>query len=144
LRTQCTYPGCAVPAARPAATLATPVLCSAPGTLGVSQVNLSWPSVSGAVDYLVYRIADAPNDDSAPPGDPVGGTVAQCTGAPTSCFGYPGPPQYLTRVTATTYSQLPVNNLQALYFVIAEDGSGNLSSPSNVAGGPSLAQTQCQ
>jgi hypothetical protein len=143
LRTQCTYPGCTVPAARPAATLATPVLCSTFGTLGVSQVNLSWPSVSGAVDYLVYRIADAPNDNSAPPGDPVGGTVAQCTGAPTSCFGYPGPPQYLTRVTAPAYSELPVNNLQALYFVIAEDGSGNLSSPSNAVGGPSLAP-QCQ
>ncbi len=33
-RTQCTYPGCAVRAARPAATLASPVLCSSPGQLG--------------------------------------------------------------------------------------------------------------
>jgi hypothetical protein len=144
-RTQCTHPGCAVPAVRPAGTtLASPVLCSAPGTLGVSQVNLSWPAVPGAVDYLVYRIADAPNDNSAPPGDPVGGSFANCTAAPNMCFGYPGPPQYLTRVPAGTYSELPPNNLQALYFVIAEDGSGNLSSPSNVAGGPSQAVQQCQ
>jgi hypothetical protein len=134
-----------VPAVRPAGTtLASPVLCSAPGTLGVSQVNLSWPAVPGAVDYLVYRIADAPNDNSAPPGDPVGGSFANCTAAPNMCFGYPGPPQYLTRVPAGTYSELPPNNLQALYFVIAEDGSGNLSSPSNVAGGPSQAVQQCQ
>jgi hypothetical protein len=159
-----------VPAAQPALTLTSPVLHSTPGQLG-AQVNLSWTTVSGAVDYLVYRIALAPSDAVAPPGDPVGGSTtaltqglntqvaAACGGVshqPSICtmlpvtqtaaqpqagtaFGFPGPPQYLTRVTAPAYSELPPNSLQALYFVVAEDSSGNLSTPSNVAGGPSLA-----
>ena len=140
-RTQCTYPGCAAPAVRPAATLASPVLHSAPGKLG-GQVSLSWTTVSGAVDYLVYRIANASNDSSAPPGDPVGGSLTlglTAQPAQTTAFGYPGPPLYLTRVSAPAFSEMAPNSLQALYFVIAEDANGNLSSPSNVGGGPSLA-----
>jgi len=172
LRTQCTYPGCEVRAIRPAAALASPVACSAFGNLG-GQVNLSWTPVSGAVDYLVYRIALSPSETAAPPGDPVPavadltfGLNAQlasaCSGpdkrpicsmlpaaqpavqppSSTTAFGYPGPPQCMTCLTpspSTTYTEIPPNTLQALYYVIAQDGNGNLSSPSNVVGGPSLA-----
>ena len=185
LRTQCTHPGCEVRAIRPAVTLASPVVCSAPGTLG-GQVNLSWSGVSGAVDYLVYRIALSASETTVPPGDPVPITAglnsglntqvaAACSGpnkrpictmlpaaqpllepgSSTTAFGYPGPPQCMTcctgtasstcvnPITATTYTEIPPNTLQALYYVIAQDGNGNLSSPSNTVGGPSLAQTQC-
>jgi hypothetical protein len=49
----------------------------------------------------------------------------------------------LTPTTATTYTETPPNSLQELYYVIAQDANGDLSSPSNVVGGPSLAVTQC-
>jgi hypothetical protein len=135
LQTQCTYPNCAVPPIPPTSTtLPTPVLYSAPGPLG-GPVSLSWSAVSGAVDYLVYRIAVSPSQTTAPPGLN-GVAVAQTT---TALFGYPGPPQLLTRVTNPAYSETSLSTLQSLYFVRAEDASGNLSSPSNVVGGPSLA-----
>jgi hypothetical protein len=176
LRTQCTHPGCEVRAIRSAATLASPVVCSAPGQLG-GQVNLSWSAVTGAVDYLVYRIALSASETTVPPGDPVPSTAAlsfglntqlatACSGpekrpicsmlpsaqpvvqpgSSTTAFGYPGPPQCMTCLTpsaSTTYTETPPNTLQALYYVIAQDANSNLSSPSNVAGGPSLATTQC-
>jgi hypothetical protein len=66
--------------------------------------------------------------------------------ASTTAYGFPGPPQCLTCLTpiaATTYTVTPPNTLQALYYVIAQGANGNLSSPSNTVGGPSLALTQC-
>jgi hypothetical protein len=159
-------------AVQPAAKLASPVLCSAFGNPG-AQVTLSWPPVSGAVNYLVYRIADGTSEITAPPGDPVGGSltlgletplVAACNvpNKPSICtmlpeaqpaaqpaatatpFGYPGPPFCLTclnPLTTTTYTEPSFNTLQSLYYVIAQDASGDLSAPSNVVGGPSMAPT---
>jgi hypothetical protein len=164
LMTQCTHPGCAVPAVTaPAITLTSPVLYSSPGALG-GTVSLSWQPVSGAVNYLVYRIALSSSETTPPPG--LGLTtglgtvpansqlVSECKNpantsicsqlpaaqaATTTAYGFPGPPQYLTTIPGTAYSETPPNTLQALYFVIAEDGSGNFSTPSNIVGGPSLA-----
>jgi hypothetical protein len=163
LSTQCTYPSCTVPAIQPAAiTLASPLLYSAPGVLG-GTVSLSWQPVSGAVDYLVYRIALSPSQTTPPPGmslttgltpvsnsqvvsacsNPTNATLCsqlpEAQAAGTTAYGFPGPPQLLTRVSGTAYSETPPNTLQALYFIRAEDASGNLSTPSNVVGGPSLA-----
>jgi Dockerin type I domain len=158
LKTQCTYPGCAAPAERPAtATLTAPVLYSAPGTLASgAPVSLSWNAVSGAYDYLVYRIAVSGSESTPPPA--AGNSVADaCRGAAAAnlalcsrlaeargtttnpLFGYPGQPTLLKRVATPAYSELAPNSLQSLYFVRAEDASGDLSPPSNVAGGPSLA-----
>jgi hypothetical protein len=158
LKTQCTYPGCAAPAARPAtAALTAPVLYSAPGALAAgAPVSLSWNAVSGAYDYLVYRIAVSGSESTPPPAagnaaaaacrDAAAANLALCSqlaeahGTTTNpLFGYPGQPTLLKRVTTPAYSELAPNSLQSLYFVRAEDSSGNLSPPSNVAGGPSLA-----
>jgi len=158
LRKQCTVPGCATPAARPAsATLAAPVLNSAPGTLATgAPVSLSWNAVTGAFDYLVYRIAVSGSETTPPPASKAvtaacshasGENVALCSqllhvqgAASNPLYGYPGVPQLLTRVSTPAYSESAPNSLQSLYFVRAEDNSGNLSAPSNVAGGPSLAK----
>jgi hypothetical protein len=164
LMTQCTYPKCAVPAVRPAAaTLGAPVLHSAPGIVNgtvPSTVSLDWPTVSGAQDYLVYRINMSPNDTTPPP---IFGPLAVacstneavavlplCFAAKTvqpavtaTPFGYPGAVQFITRVTASgstaTFSETSPSTLQVLYFVRSEDANGNLSAPSNLVGGPSLA-----
>ena len=159
LRTQCTYPNCAVPAIRPkTTTLTSPVAYSAPGPQG-GTVSISWAAVSGALDYLVYRIAMSPNTNTAPPGAPaVNAKIdAACNepDAPSFCsmlphtasasttalFGYPSAPELLGRVTATAYSETAPNTLQSLYFIVAEDSVGDLSSPSNVVGGPSFGPT---
>jgi hypothetical protein len=154
LMTQCTYPKCAVPAIKPkSSTLPPPVAHSAPGTLG-GAVNITWTAVSGAMDYLVYRITCSPSESTPPPAVP-GKTATACSepNAPTVCsmspqaavpaasaiFGYPSAPEFLGRVTSTAYGETAPNSLQSLYFVIAEDNLGNLSSPSNVVGGPSFA-----
>jgi hypothetical protein len=63
----------------------------------------------------------------------------QASPANTALFGYPSAPEFLGRVTNPQYGENAPNTLQTLYFVVAEDSSGNLSSPSNVVGGPSLA-----
>lgn len=155
LTTQCTYPGCAVPALPPAATtLATPVLSSTPGALG-GPVNLSWTPVTGAVDYLVYRIGMSPSQTTPPPASPHALTApcsqpentALCSQLPaaqgattTPQVGYPGAPKIVTRVTNPAFTENSLSSLQALYFVRAEDSAGNLSAPSNIVGGPSLAQ----
>lgn len=160
LKTQCTYPGCAAPKVRPAAsTLGIPVVDSSAGPLG-STVSLSWSPVSGAVDYLVYRITFYPLN--APPPPPSGSPLAAaCSTNPaagglkvcyaqraiqraaqpgaTTAYGYPGPVTFLTRVSSPAYSETPPSSLQAMYYVRAEDANGNLSVPSNVVGGPSLA-----
>jgi len=165
LMTQCTYPKCAVPAVRPAAaTLGAPVLHSAPGIVNgtvPSTVSLDWPTVSGAQDYLVYRINMSPNDTTPPP---IFGPLAAacgtnaavaalplCSSAKTTQpatststpFGYPGAVVFITRVTASgptaTFSETSPSTLQVLYFVRSEDANGNLSAPSNFVGGPSLA-----
>jgi len=164
LMTQCTYPKCAVPAVRPAASaLGQPVLHSAPGIVNgtvPSTVSLDWPTVSGAQDYLVYRINMSPTDTMPPP---IFGPLAAacstnaavavlplCFGAKTvqpavtaTPFGYPGAVQFITRVTASgstaTFSETSPSTLQVLYFVRSEDANGNLSAPSNLVGGPSLA-----
>jgi hypothetical protein len=151
LMTQCTYPHCQVPAVRPASsTLGVPVVHSTPGALG-STVSLQWPAVTGAADYLVYRINMSPNDTTPPPGfgpmeatcssSPAVAALAPCysaraTGTP---YGYPGAVIFVTRVTTAAFSETPPSTLQLLYFVRAEDSSGNLSAPSNLVGGPSLA-----
>jgi len=156
LMSQCTYPHCAVPKVRPAAsTLAAPVLHSAPGSLG-GTVSLDWPTVPNAVDYLVYRINMAPNDQTPPPGfgpiasactNPAVAVLSPCFAAKaqagTTPYGYPGAPNFVTRVIAggstATFTETSPSTLQVLYFVRAEDANGNLSSPSNLVGGPSLA-----
>jgi len=158
LRQQCTYAGCATPAFQPpSAALAAPVLHSAPGTLATgAPVSLSWSAVPGAYDYLVYRIALSGSETMPPPAvnsaaaaacrEPAAANVPICSRLPEAhgaagnpLFGYPGPPVLLTRVTTPAYSESAPNSLQSLYFVRAEDAQGNLSPPSNVAGGPSLA-----
>jgi hypothetical protein len=111
------------------------------------------------LDYLVYRIAMSPNTNTAPPGAPaVNAKIdAACNepDAPSFCsmlphtasasttalFGYPSAPELLGRVTATAYSETAPNTLQSLYFIVAEDSVGDLSSPSNVVGGPSFGPT---
>jgi len=164
LMTQCTYPKCAVPAVRPAGTsLGAPVLHSAPGIVNgtvPSTVSLDWPTISGAQDYLVYRINMSPNDQTPPP--IFGPLAAACStntavavlplcfsaktsqpAATSTPYGYPGAVQFITRVTAggstATFSETSPTTLQVLYFVRAEDANGNLSAPSNLVGGPSLA-----
>ena len=165
LMTQCTYPKCAVPAVRPAAsTLGVPVLHSTPGVVNgtvPSTVSLDWPTVSGAEDYLVYRINMAPNDSTPPPifgplavacnTNPAVGVLPLCSSAKTvqaaasgtTPVGYPGAVVFITRVTASgptaMFSETSPSTLQVLYFVRSEDANGNLSAPSNLVGGPSLA-----
>jgi hypothetical protein len=154
LRTQCTYSNCAVPAIKPAsAILAPPLLQSATGPQG-GTVSITWGAVSGALDYLVYRISVSPSLNTPPPG--LNPAIREECGKPhalsicsmlprvaqpstTALYGYPSAPEFLGRVTATAYTETAPNTLQSLYFVIAEDSLGDLSSPSNVAGGPSLA-----
>jgi pimeloyl-ACP methyl ester carboxylesterase len=164
LMTQCTYPKCAVPAVKPKlTTLVPPVVHSAPGVVGgtvPSTVSLSWPTVTGAADYLVYRINMSPNDVTPPP---IFGPLAEacssnakvaamplCMSAKAAHqttaatpYGYPGAAVFVERVTASgataTFSETSPSTLQVLYFVRAEDDNGNLSAPSNLVGGPSLA-----
>jgi Dockerin type I domain len=155
LMTQCTYPHCAVPAVRTAsAALSSPVLYSAPGPAG-GPISLSWTPITGAFDYLVYRIALSPNQTTPPPAtatalagtcsDPANAALcsqlpaAQGTASGQALFGYPGTPQLLTRVTTAAFSDSSLSSLQSLYFVRAEDSSGNLSAPSNLVAGPSFA-----
>lgn len=129
LASQCTNPNCVVPAKLPPyVTLPAPVVSSAPGVLGGS-VSLTWNAVSGAQDYLVYRITTATTLSAPPPGPPSSGAL----------FGYPGPITLLTRVSSPAYTEASPTSLQSLYFIRTEDASGNLSAPSNVVGGPSLA-----
>jgi len=158
LKMHCTLPNCA-PAVKPgSSTLVPPVLSSAPGTQGGS-VSLSWNAVSGAVDYLVYRITVSPSEQTPPPASPHAQVAAACsepnapsvctmlsaaakgaaTSSTTALYGFPSPPEYLKRVSGTVYTETAPNTLQSLYFVVAEDSSFNLSNPSNVAGGPSFA-----
>src|ERR1019366_2818195 len=54
-------------------------------------------------------------------------------------YGFLGAVTFVTRVTTATFSETPPSTLQLLYFVRAEDANGNLSAPSNLVGGPSLA-----
>ncbi len=166
LTTQCTYPGCIVPKVRPASsTLGIPVVSSTSGSLG-GTVSLSWSPISGAVDYLVYRISFY--ELSSPPPTPASTALAAACSASTAavlntCYavraqsavgattcsgntcslacgcGFPGPVMFLGRVTSPAYTETPPSTLQAMYFVRAEDASGNLSLPSNIVGGPSLA-----
>jgi hypothetical protein len=160
LEKQCTHPKCAVSDVKPAtSTLTPPVAQSAFGKLG-GAVNISWDPISGAVDYLVYRITCSPSESQPPPAAPEKiATACSEPGAPSICsmspqaqvpqtsaiFGYPSAPEFMGRVTATVYTETAPNSLQSLYFVIAEDGQGDLSSPSNVVGGPSFwcTTTQC-
>jgi len=134
LTTQCTYRGCATPSLSAAAALATPTLYSTPGPLG-GQVSLSWNAITGATDYVVYRITPS-GSLNTPPSGYNGQTT---TGTTASLFGYTGPAVVVTRVSTPAYTEISPWNLQSLYFVRAEDSSGNLSQPSNVVGGPSLA-----
>jgi hypothetical protein len=128
LSSQCTNTGCVIPTTLPPyATLKAPVVYSVPGSLG-GTVRLSWNTVNGATDYLVYRITTSGNLSTPPPNT-----------NPTALYGYPGPIELLTRVSSTSYTEISATNLQGLYFVRSEDANGNLSSPSNVVGGPSQA-----
>jgi hypothetical protein len=153
LTSQCTYPNCAVPAIGPrSSTLTPPVAHSAPGPLG-GAVSIVWNVVSGASDYLVYRITCSPSVSTPAPAAAANAAAAcNAPGAPSICtmlphavasttalYGYPSAPEFLGRVTAMAYGETAPNTLQSLYFIVAEDALGNLSSPSNVVGGPSLA-----
>ena len=142
LETQCTHPNCAVPAILPRTSILTaPVLYSSPGPQG-GAVCTTWNPVSGAADYLVYRITLSPNDTQPPPAAPgkaATGLLPGSTPAVTALYGYPSAPEFLGRTTNTMYGETAPNSLQSLYFAVAEDSLGNLSSPSNVVGGPSFA-----
>ena len=148
LKTQCSYPNCAAPAVKPASTLTPPVVHSAPGPQG-GTVSITWNAVSGALDYLVYRIAMSPSQSTPPPAAPsacgranapsICTMLPQVTPAASALYGYPSAPELLGRVTNPSFGETAPNTLQSLYFVVAEDSLGNLSSPSNVVGGPSLA-----
>jgi hypothetical protein len=59
--------------------------------------------------------------------------------AVTALYGFPSAPEFMGRVNGTLYTETAPNTLQSLYFVVAEDSSNNLSTPSNVVGGPSFA-----
>jgi|HubBroStandDraft_1064217.scaffolds.fasta_scaffold10668_2 hypothetical protein len=132
--------------------LTPPVAHSAPGPQG-GAVSITWSAVSGATDYLVYRITCSPSQSTPAPAGP-SNVAAGCIepGAPSICTmlphvvsfttaldGYPSAPEFLERVTATAYAEHAPNSLQSLYFIVAEDSLGSLSNPSNVVGGPSLA-----
>ena len=151
LATQCTYPGCAIPPILPpSSTLAIPVIHSAPGPLG-GAVSLDWSATAGASDYLVYRISmyalssppPTPQLVTACRTNPAAGALNTCYSATATTsaltYGFPGPVTFLNRVTTPGYTETSPSGLQALYFVRAEDASGNLSAPSNIVGGPSLA-----
>jgi hypothetical protein len=156
LKTQCTYPNCAVPATKAqTTTLTSPVVQSCTGVAcGSGNVSITWNAVSGAYDYLVYQITESPSDTQPPPG--ASSVIAAACSKPnppsicsmlphtapastTALFGYPSAPELLGRTTTTSYAGPAPNSLQTLYFVVAEDSSGDLSSPSNVVGGPSYA-----
>ncbi len=155
LKTQCTYPQCASPKVKPAtSTLTPPLVHSVPvAECGASTVCITWGAVSGASEYLVYRITVSPSENVPPPAGPAADACGKpnaptiCTMLPqvpspatTALFGYPSAPELLGSVTNLTYGPVPAPNyLQTLYFVVAEDSVGNLSSPSNVVGGPTLA-----
>jgi hypothetical protein len=164
LSTQCTFPKCAVRAVKPLTTpLSDPVLHSAPGPLG-GNVEIDWPVVSGAFDYLVYRINMSLNANTPPSFEPLAAAcdtnaatlLPSCASArinPLSAVpvGFPGPITFVTRCpggsgcgsplpSTLNYTETPpTTDLQLLYFVRAEDSFGNLSAPSNLVGGPSLA-----
>lgn len=154
LETQCTYPNCMVPAIKPKAAggLVPPVVSSAVAQQGTT-VSLSWAPVPGAIDYLVYQIAMSSSTNTPPPTAKHAAVDAACAepSAPTICtmlahavpatgtlFGYPSAPQLLGRTNTTAYTGPAPNSIQSLYFIVAEDNLGNLSSPSNVVGGPSF------
>jgi hypothetical protein len=155
LKTQCTYPQCASPKVKPAtSTLTPPLVHSVPvAECGASTVCITWGAVSGASEYLVYRITVSPSENVPPPAGPAADACGKpnaptiCTMLPqvpspatTALFGYPSAPELLGSVTNLSYGPVPAPNyLQTLYFVVAEDSVGNLSSPSNVVGGPTLA-----
>jgi len=139
------------------AKLAAPVLHSAPGSLAMgASVSLDWQPISGAQQYLVYRIALSSSQTTPPPGientlaeacsNVKAGVAVLCSELPavrastsSPLYGYPGPPALIATVTSTTYSENAPTSLQSLYFVRAEDARGSRSEPSNVVGGPSLA-----
>ena len=157
LKTQCTYPKCAVRVRPAQSTAGSPVVDSAPGALG-STVTLTWPAVANAVDYLVYRIDMSSSETTPPPGFGPAELKSACATnkglavlpvcfsaratphqTQSTPYGYPGAPIFVTRVTTPTFSETPPSTLQLLYFVRSEDEFGNLSAPSNLAPGPSLA-----
>ena len=154
LEAHCTNPNCA-PAKSTSSTLTPPVLHSTPvQTCGANTVCITWPAVTGAFDYLVYRITSSPSENTPPPTAPAGCAevnppsicsmlpkpVTPATASTTVLYGYPSAPEFLGKVTTPAYGPVAApSTLQTLYFVVAEDSSGNLSSPSNVVGGPSYA-----
>lgn len=155
LETQCTYKGCTIPAIRPkTSTLVPPVAHSCPGASPscAGSVLITWNAVPGALDYLVYRIDMSPSTTTPPPAGPAY-TACAAPNAPSICsmvphasapgttalYGYPSAPELLGRVVNTSFTEPPVSTLQSLYFIVAEDSLGNLSSPSNAVGGPSYA-----
>jgi hypothetical protein len=156
LMTQCTHPNCAVPAVKPktSAALTSPVVQSCSGSQCGGDVSLTWAAVPGAFDYLVYQITESPSDTQPPPAaSSVVNAACSKANAPSICsmlphsaspattslYGYPSAPQLLGRVTATTYTQAVTSSLQWMFFIVAEDSQGNLSTPSNTVGGPSYA-----
>ena len=54
--------------------------------------------------------------------------------------GFPAALQEIGQTTATTYSEAMPTTIQSIYFVRAEDSSGNLGAASNIVGAPSFAQ----
>jgi hypothetical protein len=155
LKTQCALPNCATPAVKPkSATLASPLVTSAVNVQG-ETVTLNWTPVSGAVNYLVYRMVCSPEESQAPPpaikakvaeacsqpnAPSICTMLAEARGSTSALYGFLSAPEYMGTVTTTTYSETPPSSLQGLYYVVAEDGSGNLSTPSNTVGGPSYQQ----
>jgi len=157
LKTQCKLPNCAVPARKNTTTLSPPVVFSQPGPLG-GLVTITWNPVPGAVAYRVYRMVCSPAQSTPPPArNPQVVEACSRPDAPTICtmlpdvtradavqgqttalYGFPSAPEYMGRITTTMYTETPPSSLQGMYFVEAEDGSGNLTTPSNTVGGPSL------
>lgn len=152
LSAHCSNPNCESPSKSAVTVLASPVLHSAPGPQG-QQVSLDWTPVSGATSYLVYRIAMSPSENTPPPNVPAAcgkpGAPTICTMLPavpattvpgtTALYGYPSAPELRQIVSSPAYSEAAPNSLQSLYFVVAQNNSGNVSTPSNIVGGPSLA-----
>jgi hypothetical protein len=120
--------------------------------LGDQTVLLSWAPSAGATQYQVYRSTVTPifdligvQPDWASLLDALQGV---CDAIPLVCgllnalrsdFGVPSPFMLVGTTADAFFMDERASALPALYFVRAEDGAGNVSPISNMAGGPSRA-----
>ena len=120
--------------------------------VGDDTVVLSWERAAGATQYRVYRSTVTPlfdiigaQIDPAPLLEMLQGV---CDAVPLVCgllnslrseLGVPSPFMLVGTSADTFFTDDRASTLPALYFVRTEDGAGQLSGISNMAGGPSRA-----